>query len=176
VFFRRNCDATWGRDFDPSIPTLYLRWFHPKQLGNISRIFAIVLLYYTCGRHVPLGFKVCHLLQHCCFVRPGTRAEIPAQSAPLYFSTASVSVLSSSVVHLHLRAFVSSLFKCRALCHLLRHCVFVRPETSAAIAAKSSPLCFSTASFSVMSSSVVHLRLRAVVSSLLESNTEFHLP
>jgi hypothetical protein len=119
---------------------------------------------------------LCHLLRHCCFVRPGTSAAISAQFSPLFYFTSSVSVMSSSVVHLPARAVVSSLLETKILFHLLRHCFLVRPGTSFEIAAQSSPLCFFSASVSALSSSVVHLHARAIVSSLLESNTVFHLP
>jgi hypothetical protein len=91
-----------------------------------------------------------------------------AQSSPSCFSTASFSVLSSSVVHSPLRAVVSSLLERKTLCHLLVNCCTVQPGTSSEIAAQSSPLCFSTASFSLTFSDSVHIPLRAVISSLLE--------
>jgi hypothetical protein len=105
-----------------------------------------------------------HLFQHCRFARPGTSAEIATQFLPLCFSTASFSVLSSSVVHLPLRAVVSSLLESKVLYHLFNHCVLFDPKP----ARKSSPLYFSTAPFSVLSSSVVHLSIRTVVSSLVD--------
>jgi hypothetical protein len=171
-----------------SSSTLYFRSTR-NQRGNYSPIFALVphncilqrAVFFcrpftrTCGRHVALGVQgIVPSVLHCIFVRPETSSEIAAQSSPLFFSTASVSVLSSSVVDLPARVVVSSLLECRALGHLVLHCIFVRPGTSAAIAARSSSLCFSTASVSVLSSSVVHLPARAVVSSLLESKALCH--
>jgi hypothetical protein len=57
----------------------------------------------------------------------------------------------------------SSVSDSKTLCHLFRHCRFVRPISNTEIAAQSSSLCFSTASFSVLSSSFVYLNTSCVV-------------
>jgi hypothetical protein len=128
--------------------------------------------------HVPSFIHLCHLLLHCRFVRPGTSSEIAAQSVPLCFSTASLSVMSSSVVHIPVRAIVSFFFllESKIQFHRCQHCCcFARPGTSSEIAAQSSPLYFSTASFSALSSSAVHLPARAIVSFFFDSKIPFHL-
>jgi hypothetical protein len=97
-----------------------------------------------------------HLFLHFCFVRPGTSSEILAQFLPLYFSAASLSLPSSSLVHLPTGAAVSSVLERKISCHLILHCCFVRAETSSEIDAQSLPMRFSTTFFSMMSSSAVH--------------------
>jgi hypothetical protein len=89
--------------------------------------------------------------------RSTRNAGIAAQSSPLCFSTATFSALSSSFVHLTKCAAVSSFLESKILCHLRVHCFFVRPGTSAEMSSQFLPLCFSTASFSLQSSSFVHL-------------------
>jgi hypothetical protein len=108
-----------------------------------------------------LGFKASyHLFQHCFFVRPGTRSEMFFQFLPPCICTASFSLLSSTAIHVPLRLAARSMLISKASCHLLQHCILVRPETSAAIESQFFPPCACTASFSLMSSSSVHLTVR----------------
>jgi hypothetical protein len=117
----------------------------------------------------------CHLCINCWFVRPGSSAAVATHFLPLCFSTISFSSTSSSFVHLPLRAAVAWLLGSKAQYHLPLHWLFVRPGTSAAIAAQFLPLYMSTASFSVLSSSFVHLTKCAIVSLFLESKALCHL-
>jgi hypothetical protein len=75
----------------------------------------------------------------------------------------------SSSVHLPVRRFARGMLGFKASCHLSRHCFFVRPGTSAVIAAQFLPPCVCTESFSLMSSSSVHVPARLVAPSMLGS-------
>jgi hypothetical protein len=151
VFFCCPCIRTFGlialavQGIMPSFTTLLFRSTR-NQRGNSSPIFAILLLYCilqrvvfffcpftkTCGRLIALGvLGLVPLPVHWFFVRPGTSAEIAAQSSPLCFSTASFRLLSSSFVHLPTRATVSSCTVSKEWCHLPIHWFIVQPGTSA---------------------------------------------
>jgi hypothetical protein len=101
------------------------------------------------------------------FVRPEIRAAIASQFFPSCARTASFNCLSSSAVHLLARAVVGPTLETKVSCHLMRHCFFVRPETSAAIAFQFLPSYARTASFNCSSSSAVHFPARAVFGSKL---------
>jgi hypothetical protein len=68
-----------------------------------------------------------------------------------------------------------SMLEFKTLFHLFQHCFFVRPGTSAAIAAQSLPLCVFTESFNFLSSSSDHLPARAVVGSMFSAKPSCHL-
>jgi hypothetical protein len=61
------------------------------------------------------------------------------------------------------------------LLHLLRHCLFVRPGTSTAIATQSFSSCVFTESFSLATSSCVHIPLRLLARPMLGFKTLCHL-
>jgi hypothetical protein len=120
-----------------------------------------------------LGAKtLTHLYRRCIFV--GSTRNKRRNSSPI-FAIVLFYCIRQRAVHLPLRAVVSSLLECRVLCHLPLHCVFVRPGTSLEIADQSLPLCFFTASVSVLSSSAAHLPFRAVVSMFFECRVLCHL-
>jgi hypothetical protein len=98
-----------------------------------------------------------HLPQHCRFVRPGTNVAIAAQSLQSYVHTASFNFLSSSAVHFPARAVVGLMLETKVPGHLVRHCEFVRPGTSAVIISQFLPPYVCTASFNLLSSSSAHL-------------------
>jgi hypothetical protein len=104
----------------------------------------------TAGCHFPLaGSKLpTHRVRHCSFVRPGTSEATATQSLPC-FSIASVNFVSSSGSHL---PFFVPLVGYKLLTHRLRHCLSVRPGTSAATVTQQSLPCFLTASMSFASS------------------------
>jgi hypothetical protein len=118
----------------------------------------------------------CHLFQHCSNVRPGTIAAIATQSLPPCVCSASFSLLSSYFAHLSLRSFARSMLGSNAFFHLLQHCFAVRPGTNTAIATQSLPPCSCTESFSLSSSSCVHLHTRPTAGPMLESKLLCHLP
>jgi hypothetical protein len=108
-------------------------------------------------------------------VRPGTSAEITAQSLLPCVCNASFSVMSSNAVHLPVRPLARLMLCFKASCHLCRHCLFVRPGIRVATATQSLPPCICTESFSLSPSSGVHLPVRLVVPPMLESKPLFHL-
>jgi hypothetical protein len=147
-----------------------------KQLRNSSRIFAIVLLYCTCGRHVPLGFQgivpsTPTLL--FCSTRNKRRNSSPIFAIVLLYCICQRAVFISCPVTLACGRLVA--LRMQGIVPSTQTLLFFRPGTSAAIPAQSPPSYFCTASASVRSSSVVHLPLRAVVSSLLETKISRHL-
>jgi hypothetical protein len=121
-----------------------------------------------------LGSKTRHLLRHCCFVRPGTSAATASQLLPPYACTESFNFLSSSSNHLPASAVVRSMLGSKRR-HLLRHCCFVRPGTSAATANQLLPPYACTESFSLLSSASVHLPLLPPVRAMLGSQASRHL-
>jgi hypothetical protein len=94
------------------------------------------------------------------FVRPGTSAATAPRSLPPSVCTESFNLLSSTDVHSPLRPLARPTLGSRTSCHLFLHCIFVRPGTSAATAVQSLPPCVCSASFSLLSSSTVHLPVR----------------
>jgi hypothetical protein len=95
---------------------------------------------------------------------------------PMCVCIASFSLLSPSSAHLPLRPHAQSMMlRFKTSCHLVRHCKCVRPGTSAAIVAQFLPPYVSTASFSLLSSSAVHLPVRPFVPSMLGFKKSCHL-
>jgi hypothetical protein len=78
-----------------------------------------------------------HLLQHCLLVRPGTSAAISTQFLPPCVCTAAASLMTSTAVHFPVRPLARSMLGSETFFHLLLHCFFVRPGTSAATVAQS---------------------------------------
>jgi hypothetical protein len=116
-----------------------------------------------------------HLSRHCFLVRPGTSAAIATQSLPPCSCTASFSLTSSTDAHLPVRPLARSMLQSKASSHLCRHCDLVRPGTSAEIATQSLSPCVCTPSFSLLSSTAVHLPVRPLVRSMLGSKASCHL-
>jgi hypothetical protein len=69
----------------------------------------------------------------------------------------------------------SAMLRLNASCHLLRHCILVRPGTFAAMALQSLPPCVCTASFYLLSSTAIHLPLRPVARAMLGFKVLCHL-
>jgi hypothetical protein len=123
------------QDIVPSGRTLHFRSTR-NQRGNCCPILATMRLYCTLQlavficcpltrtsiRLVDAGIQdLCHLLQHCIFVRPGTSAAIAAQFLPPCVCTAAFSLRSSSSVHAPIHPFAWSMLGSKALCHLSLH-------------------------------------------------------
>jgi hypothetical protein len=98
-----------------------------------------------------------------------------SSSRDIIATTASFSLLSSPSADVPVRPLAWSTLGFKTLCHLLIHCKIDRLGTSVAIAAQSLPPCVSAASFSLLSSSAVHLPARVVVGSILGSKKLCHL-
>jgi hypothetical protein len=113
----------------------------------------------------------CHLLEHCFFVRPGKSAETAPNSLSPCLYTASLNLLSPSFVHLRVRIVTRSMLGSKTSFHLLRHRFLARPGTRAGISTQSLSPCACTASFSLLSSTDVHLPLRLLARPMLRSKT-----
>jgi hypothetical protein len=156
-------------------PNPYHRAFVPHPSICYLRLLPIY-------RHVPpLGRcwnsrHLANLRRHCFLVRPGPSAEIATQSLPPCVCTASFSLLSSTAVHLPVRTGgLRSMLGSKASRHLFQHCFCIRPGTSAAIAPQFLAPCVCTASFSLMSSTAVHLPARPLTRSMVGFKASFHL-
>jgi hypothetical protein len=134
----------------PSVVTLFLRSTQ-NQRSNCTPFHATVRLYcilqldvfdccpFTCTfiGTVDAGIQgfVPSVVKFCS-VRPGTSAAIVPQFLPLCVVTTFFSLMSSTAVLLPVRPVARSMLETDVPCHLSRHCIFVRPGTSAAIASQ----------------------------------------
>jgi hypothetical protein len=139
----------------PSACCLRLLPMHPHVRSSrlVSSLLESKKYYHLLVSSLLESKKYYHLLVHCYFVRTGTSTQIASQFLPSKISTTSFSLASScsDVQHVPPRA-VSSLRACFDSTYA--NTVFPL-GTSAAIASQFLPLCFSTASISVLSSYLV---------------------